>query len=192
VNRTAIRKLVRSTPPRCLRGFQAKRVPVRARWGYGVATRWDVAAAWKLVCPCGSEEGTVLGHPLAGLNPQAEGDPSFVSPFSFQCGRCRKATRFLDTDADGAGAELAKLEGEDLGCAAYRGTGRKRPFPCPRCGTARGEVTVALFFTADYMDDLEEDGIAFPFENLFSGVRVYYRCSGCGKRTMVTDLDTKY
>jgi hypothetical protein len=186
VNRKAILKLIRSTPPRCLRGFQAKRVPVPAKGDH------DLVTAWKLVCPCGSSEGTVLGHPLAKLQPGSEDDPMFVSPFSFRCSRCRKQARFLDTDADGAGAELAKLEGSDVGCAAYRGKGRGQPFPCPKCGASRGEVVVALSFHEDYLYELEEDGIAFPFENLFSGVHVYSRCSGCGKQTMVTDLDTKY
>src|SRR5262245_39653255 len=170
----------------------AKRVPVRLRWGHGVAMRWDVAAAWKLACPCGKAQGALLGHPLAALSPQAAGDNSFVSPFAFRCARCDKTTRFLATGVDGTGAELARLEGAGVGCAAYRGTGRNGAFPRPKCKGTRGEVAVALFFTADYMDDLEEDGIAFPFENLFSGVRVYYRCSACGKQAMVTDLDTKY
>jgi hypothetical protein len=53
-------------------------------------------------------------------------------------------------------------------------------------------VVVALYFNEDYMYELEEDGIGVPFENLFSGVHVYSRCSGCGKQTMVTDIDTKY
>jgi hypothetical protein len=192
VNRKVLQKLVRLTPPRCLRRLKAKRVPMPAKWGSGVAMRWDVAAAWKLVCPCGAGEGTVLGHPLAALNPEAAGDKSFVGPFSLRCARCGKTAKFLDTDVDGTAAELAKLEGSDIGSPAYRGTGWKQPFPCPKCGTSRGAVVVALFFTQDYMDDLEEDGIAFPFENLFTGVRVYYRCSGCGRRTMVTDIDTKY
>ncbi|MBO0698148.1 MAG: hypothetical protein J2P46_07125 [Zavarzinella sp.] len=188
----ALQHLVHSTPPRCLRRLRAKRVPVPAKWGNGVAMRWDVAAAWRLACRCGSGEGALLGHPLAALSPEAAGDHSFVSPFAFRCARCGKTTKILDTDVDGTGAELAKLDGDDIGCAAYRGAGRKRPFPCPKCGTPRGETVVALFFTKDYMDDLEDDGIAFAFENLFSGVRIYYRCSGCGKRTMVTDIDTKY
>src|SRR5262245_29150419 len=163
-----------------------------ATWGRGVAMPWDVAAAWKLACPCGKGQGALLGHPLAALKPEAAGDKSFVSPFAFRCARCEMTTKFLDTDVDGTGAELARLEGSDVGCAAYRGTGRKRPFPCPKCKCIRGEVSVALFFTADYIDDLEEDGVAFPFENLFSGVRVYYRCTSCGRQAMVTDLDTKY
>jgi hypothetical protein len=134
-----------------------------------------------------------MARPVATvLIPAAAGDNTFVSPFSFRCAHCDRTTKFLDTNVDGTGAELAKLEGDDVGCAAYRGAGRKRPFPCPKCGGTRGDVAVALFFTKDYMDELEEDGIAFPFENLFTGVRVYYRCSACGKQAMVTDIDTKY
>jgi hypothetical protein len=192
VNEKALQRLVRSRPPRCLRRLTTRRVPVPAKWGHGVAMRWDAAAAWKLACPCGKAQGALLGHPLADLNPEVPRDKSFVSPFSFRCARCDLTTKFLDTDVDGTGAELARLDGDDIGCAAYRGTGRKQRFPCPKCGGTRGEVFVALFFTKDYVDDLEEDGIAFPAENLFSGVRVYYRCSSCGQPSMATDLDTKY
>jgi hypothetical protein len=136
--------------------------------------------------------GQILGHPLAALNRKLAGETMFVSPFAFRCGGCGKSTKLLDTDTDGTAAELARLDGDAVGCAAYRGEGRKRPFPCPACGTASGEATVALFFTADYVDELEEDGIRFPFENLFTGVRVYHRCAECGNQAMVTDIDTKY
>jgi predicted RNA-binding Zn-ribbon protein involved in translation (DUF1610 family) len=192
VNRKALKDLVHSTPPRCLRRFRATQVRLPAAWGQGVAMRWDVGVAWEVACPCGSREGVVLGHPLTALNPGLAGEKLFVSPFAFKCGGCGKATKLLDTDTDGTAAELARLDGDDDGCAAYRGAGRKQPFPCPECGTSLGAVTVALFFTADYVDYLEEDGIRFPFENLFSGVRIYYRCSGCRKQAMVTDIDTKY
>jgi hypothetical protein len=181
-----IRRVIRPTPPRCLRRFEAKRVRVPAKWAR------DLVAIWKLVCPCGSGEGTVIGHPLGKLKRGFKANSLFVSPFTFLCGRCGKRTRFLDTDADGAGAELARLDGDDIGCAAYRGTGRGEPFPCPGCGTARGEVVVTLWFNADYMYDLEEDGIEFPFQNLFSWVNVQSRCSACGKQALVTDIDTKY
>jgi hypothetical protein len=186
VNQKHILKLIRSTPPRCLQRFSATRVRVPGQKAD------DLVTAWKLLCPCGSGEGTVIGHPLAKLKPESEDDPMFVSPFSFRCSQCEKRTPFLDTDADGTGAELAKLEGSDIGCAAYRGNGRGQPFPCPGCGTSRGEVVVVLWFNDDYMYELEEDGIAFPFENLFSWVQVYSQCAECGKRAMVTDIDTKY
>ena len=39
MNGNALQKLVRSTPPRCLRRLTAKRVPMPATWGRGVATR---------------------------------------------------------------------------------------------------------------------------------------------------------
>src|SRR5262245_47738366 len=112
----ALQKLVSSTPPRCLRRLTAKPVTMPAKWGYGVAMRWDVAAAWKLACPCGRRHGQLLGHPLAVLNPAAAGDKSFVSPFAFRCATCDMTTKFLDTDVDGTGAELARLEGSGVGC----------------------------------------------------------------------------
>jgi hypothetical protein len=188
----ALQKLIDSKPPRCLRRLTAKPAPVPAEWGRGVAMRWDAASAWKLACPCGRRKGWLLGHPLASVNPKVVRDRSFVSPFSFRCGTCDGTTKFLDTDVDGAAAELARLEDTDVGGTTYRGTGRKQPFPCPKCKGTRGEVAVALFFTADYIDELEEDGVAFPFENLFSGVRVFYKCSSCGKQSRAADLDTKY
>jgi hypothetical protein len=181
-----ILRLIRSTPPRCLRRFDAERVPVPAKWTH------DLVTAWKLVCRCGSSEGAILGHPLGQLKPGFEESPLFVSPFTFQCSECGTATEFLDTDADGTGAELAKLDGSEIGCAAYRGKGPGQPFPCPKCGTSRGEAVVALYFNEDYMYALEEEGIEFPWENLFSGVHIYSRCSVCDEQSIVMDIDTKY
>jgi hypothetical protein len=133
-----------------------------------------------------------LGHPLGELKPDFEEVPLFVSPLAFECARCGVATEFLDTDVDGTGAELAKLEGADIGCAAYRGEGLPQPFPCPKCGASRGEVVVTLGFNETYMYDLEDEGIEFPLENLFSWVWVHSRCLICGERAQVTEIDTKY
>lgn len=141
----SILRLIRSTPPRCIRRFQAERVEPPEEWGH------DLVTAWRLVCPCGSGERASLGHPLGELKPGFGAAMLFVSPLAFQCVRCEVVTEYLDTDADGTGAELAKLEGEDIGCAAYRGEGPQRAFPCPRCGTSRGEVVVTLNFRIDYM-----------------------------------------
>ncbi len=180
----SILALIRSTPPRCLRRFRAVLVPA--------AKSRDLVTAWKLVCRCGSAEGAVLGHPLGDLKPGFEEVPLFVSPLSFRCARCGAVTKLLDTDADGTGAELARLNGSAIGCAAYRGRGRKKPYPCRRCGVSRGEVVVTLWYNEDYIYDLEDDGIEFPFENLFSGVHAHSRCSECGMVSQVTDIDTKY
>lgn len=185
MDRESILRLIRSKPPRCISRFKAELLPPREEWKY------DLITEWKLVCPCGSGEGATLGHPLGELKPGFEEVPLFVSPLAFQCARCGVATEFLDTDLDGAGAELAKLEGSDIGCAAYRGEGIQQLFPCPECGDSRGEVVVILSFNDAYINDLEDDGIEFPFENLFSWVEVYSRCLICGERSQVTEIDTK-
>jgi hypothetical protein len=181
-----ILRLIQSTPPRCLQRFKPELVPVPAKW------RHDLITAWKLVCHCGAAVGTIIGHPLRKLNPGIADDSMFVSPFSFHCAGCGTTDAFLDTGADGTGAELAKLEGADIGCAAYRGEGPGQPYQCPECGESRGEVVVALYFNEDYMYSLEEDEVMFPWENLFSGVHVYHKCSSCRKQSMATDIDTKY
>jgi hypothetical protein len=186
VDQESILRLIRSRPPRCLRRFKAEFLPPQEEW------KDDLITEWKLVCLCGSSEGASLGHPLGELKPGFEEVPLFVSPLAFQCARCGVATEFLDTDADGTGAELAKLNGSDLGCAAYRGEGPQQPFPCPRCGTSRGEVVVTLSYNETYMYDLEEDGIEFPFEDLFSWVGAHSCCSVCGELAQVTEIDTKY
>jgi hypothetical protein len=182
----SILALVRSTPPRCIRRFRAVPGPPKEEWGH------DLMTAWKLVCPCGSVEGAVLGHALGDLKPGFEEVPYFVSPLSFQCARCEAVTEFLDTDADGTGAEFAKLNGSAIGCAAYRGEGPQRPYPCRRCGVSRGEVVVTLWYNEGYMYDLEDDGIEFPFEDLFSWFQAHSRCSACGEVSEVTEIDTKY
>jgi hypothetical protein len=154
--------------------------------------RYDIRTTWRLVCSCGTNQGSVIGHPIKLLKPEAEDSPLFVSPFSFKCGACGKRSRFLDTAVDGTGAELGKLAGSADGNACYRGSGPGRAYLCPSCGTSKGEVFVRLYFNQDYMYSVEGRGIDFPMENLFSGVHVYFRCSECGEESMVTDLDTKY
>lgn len=186
MDRVSISRLISSTPPRCLRRFRVDPVPMP------VNSDDTLVAAWRLVCSCGATEGAVLGHPLSELKPGYDDELLFVSPFSFQCPRCGLSTEFLDTAADGTGAELAKLKGAGIGCAAYRGEGPGKKFSCSSCGTSRGEVVVELYFNEDYMVDLEKSGIEFPFENLFSGVHVYSRCSECNEQSMVTEIDTKY
>jgi len=185
LNLDQINRIIESRPPRCLRRFRPKLLPMPTR------AKYDLIAAWRLVCECRSSQGTVLGHPLAQLK-KGENSPMFVSPFAFKCGKCRKTTKFLDTRVDGAGAELGKLAKSKYGSADYRGQGRKQPYPCPKCGAARGEVVVKLFFNQDSMYALEQRGIAFPWENLFNGVHVHSTCAECGERSMVTDLDLKY
>jgi hypothetical protein len=89
-------------------------------------------------------------------------------------------------------AELGRLERSAVGNACYRGSGRGQPYLCPDCGKSEGEVLVVLYFNAHYMYELEDEGVEFPWQNLFSGVHVYFRCAGCGEKSMVTELDTKY
>jgi len=161
-------------------------LPPREKW------KADLITEWKLVCPCGSNEGASLGHSLGELKPGFEEVPLFVSPLAFQCAKCGVVTEYLDTDADGAGAELAKLAGSEIGCAAYRGEGSQQPFPCPKCGASRGEVVITLAFNEAYMYDLEDDWIEFPFEDLFSWVQAHNRCTVCGELAQVTEIDTKY
>ena len=62
---------LRQTPPRSLRELR----PVL------VSADGD-EAAWRLRCACGSERGTVFGHPLGDLKPGFEGSGIMVSPFS--------------------------------------------------------------------------------------------------------------
>lgn len=133
-----------------------------------------------------------MGHALGKLKPGFEEVPLFVSPLAFQCVQCGVSTEFLDTDVDGTGAELRKLLGSDIGCAAYHGEGLPQPFPCPKCGASRGEVVVTLGFNEAYIYDLEDEGIEFPFENLFSWVLVHSCCLICRKRSQVSEIDTKY
>jgi hypothetical protein len=181
-----ILRLISTTPPRCARRFRTRRVPPPERWNH------DLVAGWKLECPCDCSEGAVFGYRLGHFKPGFEGSSLFITPMAFHCAVCRRVTEIIDTDEDGAGAELAKLEGADSGCTAYRGEGPRQAYPCPKCAESRGEVTLTFSYHPDYIYDLEDDGIEFPFENLFFWFHAHSRCALCGEQSLITDIDTKW
>jgi hypothetical protein len=171
---------LRQTPPRSLRELR----PVL------VSADGD-QAAWRLRCACGSEHGTVLGHPLGDLKPGFEGSDMMVSPFSFRCAGCGRVTDFLDTDIHGEGGEFKTREGSEIGCAAYRGEGEPTPAACPVChGQLVGGV-VNVSYHDERIEDWEEDP-TFPLADFFNLFWLDCTCVGCGKKWQLTMIDTKY
>ncbi len=171
---------LRQTPPRSLGGLR----PVLVSAG-------SDEAAWRLRCKCGSEHGTILGHPLGDLKPGFEGSGIMVSPFSFRCAGCGQTTDFLDTDIHGEGGEFKTREGAEIGCAAYRGEGEPSPAACPAC---RGQVVggvIIVTYHDERVEDWESDP-AFPLADFFNWFRLDCTCRGCGREWELTTIDTKW
>jgi hypothetical protein len=134
----------------------------------------------------------VLGYPLGALKPGFEDPPLFVSPLAFQCSECGAVTELLDTQEHGEGGELAKIEGSESGCSAYRGEGPRQPYLCPQCGVSRGEVLAQFHYHEDVCEDMPEDSGWEAYEDLFNGFTLKTQCVGCGRESVVSNIDTKY
>ncbi|HEY1187094.1 MAG TPA: hypothetical protein VGE74_05520 [Gemmata sp.] len=174
-----IDEYLRRTPPRSLSELR----PV-------LVSESGDEVTWRLRCACGSERGTILGHPLGDLKTGFEGSEFMVSPFSFRCADCARVTGFLDTDIHGEGGEFKMRDGLEFGCAAYRGEGEPTPAACPHCQgqVVRGVATVT--YHDDRIEDWEENP-SFPLADFFNWFRLDCTCSGCGHAWELTTIDTK-
>jgi hypothetical protein len=145
---------------------------------------------WWLRCPCGGDEGVVLGHPLGALKPGVGERYAglLVSPLSFRCDTCGETTEFLDTAVHGEGARSASFDG-GVGCAAVRGEGEPTPAACPRCRRTRAGVNVILNYHHDRIQDFRDDP-NFALVEYFDGVVVECVCEACGHVWVVAEFDT--
>jgi len=176
-----IRQHLSKTPPRCARGLLL--TPARLP-----GSRVDsFKTVWRVACPCGQNEGAVLGYPLGRVDPvHNEGVKFFVSPLALDCPACGSITEFLDTDLHGYHSEVARFEGPPGGCKA-RGEGPRERFPCPGCGNHRFKLIVAFVYWYAAFDLLQDEphlaGADFFNEFLSYGV-----CATCEAISAITDF----
>ena len=103
MDETQIQAHLTATPPTCVRAFHLSPGQLSQPFDGALTTVWHVA------CSCGADIGKVLGYPLRDLKSDYTGG-IFVSPISFQCGSCARATQILDTDVHGYHAEVGKMK----------------------------------------------------------------------------------
>lgn len=166
---------LRTTPSRCLEGFRLEPSGLEGMSfdGHGE----PINKVYRLRCACGHDHFRVLGHHLKN-----EGTPIFVSPLALECAGCGKVTELIDTDEHGYDAELGH------GTATIRGTGRRTPFACDKCGV-RPMTAHARFEHAS--DTLEDSTGEFTGNehNLFTWFSLVGECQGCGRVLAVADFE---
>ena len=168
-------KQLRSTPPRCIRGFTANPMPAPER-----DARAD-SSAFRLACRCGSERGRVLGHSLADYSKEYDGPLEFIGPLGFGCVGCGRRTPVIDTDTHG-------WHGESGCSAVYRGRGRRQPYPCPHCEGDEFGVVVTFLYPDDALGG-EEDDLPAARQDSFNGFQLHGSCAGCGKRSWIAGFE---
>lgn len=168
-----------TTVPSCIAGFHV--TPARLPEPFDD----NPTSVWQIACTCGSQTGRFLGYPLKDYNTEYDGPECFLSPLTLECSQCKKTTEILDTDQHGYHAEVARLQGDEVGSAKLRGEGPPQAFLCPTCKGGVFSVTVGFVFW--YPDELAEefDG---DWEDLFSVFLCNCKCAGCGQVSQPTDF----
>lgn len=171
-----IGRLLKKTPPSCLKGFDVK--PARLSQPVDEYLR----SAWKIACRCGETRGRFLGYLLSDNNAEYDG-PDFISPLSFKCSKCNEVIELLDTDKHGYHAEVGRLENGHTGSSKRRGKGPAKSLPCENCGEQLFRVKVGfVFWDADELEDIEDEHL----ENFFNEFLCECECVACGTITNPT------
>lgn len=159
--------------PSCLDGFQTERVPFED-------DVWDDRVEWKIVCPCGEENGKILGYPLRDLKPDYSGPVLFVSPLAFQCSSCDRVIEIIDTDKHGYDGECGH------GAATIRGDGNRATFACEYCSET--SFRVATCFQHSHFDIIEDE-LEPVAQNYFDWFTCKGVCANCNKEQSVGDYE---
>jgi hypothetical protein len=182
-------------PPRCVAGFETRRVelpgvvfdghasallPIGKVTGVQIEGPQHLNLVIQLLCMCGCDVHHALGH--FWRNPDYGNMLVFVSPLALRCGKCGKITELFDSDIHGYDAEIGAPP------TSHRGEGERSEFPCSKCGPT-GLQAIARF---EYPDDLFESGFE-EFrgreQDLFSWFSLVGKCSGCGRLLDVADFE---
>ena len=162
-------------PPRCIKKFH----PIPHERDPKTLIRHELTAYFQVSCPCGERSCFLLGH----FQDEEGATPAniFVGPMALECSTCGRVSELIDTRQHG-------YDGEK-GCDGnLAGAGQRVRFPCPQCGAA----PMALFPGFSY-DRLSYDPLDIDSrpQNIFVWFSLSGDCSGCGKRVMIADLQTK-
>jgi hypothetical protein len=172
----SIKKRLQTTPPRCLQRLELVPASLDAESPELFIT------AWKIGCPCGMTAGSILAYVGMDTNELRIS----VTPLAYVCS-VGHVTELLDTDRHGYHAEVARLEGDELGSAKTKGEGPRTYFPCPHCGAKQFKLTVAFcYWQAAF--DLFLDEPELPIEDFFNEFELRGTCERCGTSILMTDL----
>ena len=177
-----LRRHVASTPPRCLRGLISRKAKLP------IPAEGDVPT-FAISCPCGSDIGVILGHPIRDVLGHDSDD--LLSPLAWRCCKCTKRHEFFDTDIHGYHAACGIPRGH------AKGTGRRKMWSCPNCRNSSVKVVLGfsfwdyeIFFNA--VDDAEQEPELLEVfnhpEDFFNDILTFACCPRCRAKTRFTNF----
>ena len=166
---------IRTTPPRCLAGFQPQPAELPG-------VRFDghnqpLNKVFHLRCACGSDHSVALGYPVVN-----RGVSVFVGPLALRCATCGETTELIDTEIHGYDAELGH------GSATVRGKGERQPYACPTCGVEPMVPYVRFEHSDEVLSDSTGEFTGRE-QDLFSWFSLVGRCDKCQQVITVTDFE---
>jgi hypothetical protein len=170
------RKMCTSVP-RCIASFVVK-MTVKPE-------PWDASnlATWKLMCPCGAEEGAFLGYPLRHYNEEYKGT-AFIGPLGFECAKCKTILEILDTNHHGYHADACSSPSHICG------DGPRERFACPGCGRNHFGIVTSFFYWEASIDLVEDEPEEFfeRAQDLFCEFVAHGWCDKCHAFVRFTDF----
>lgn len=165
--REALLLQLQRTPPRCLSGFRATLLDFVSDDHH--------LARWNLACQCGESRGSVLGHPLGTVNPQADHLKFLLSPLGFECSRCGVVTSIIDVAQHGYDGEMGHRD---------RDTQRVGPpsrYACTACSGRHFSMVAG--FMHSHFEHLEDYPALTPTaQDYFDGFGLEVECITCGRK----------
>lgn len=162
-------------PPSCLDGFQAECVPLKD-------DIWNDRVEWKIICPCGGDNGKILGYPLAELKSDYDGPVLFVSPLAYECSSCDRTIEIIDTNRHGYDGEYG------YGSATIRGQGDRKSFACRSCNAMTFRVETC--FQHSHFDHVQDEPELKPVaQNYFDWFACTGICISCGEEQGFGDYE---
>ncbi len=166
------KRLIRSTPPRCLQGFDPVWVEPTEK-----VDSWSALAKWKLICPCGCSKGSIYGYSLVKMSDRWDGPLFFLSPLAFKCSDCGRCTEIIDTHVHGYDGEFERRSGK-VNKITKRGSGAREVFQCHDC--EQTEFTMEASFVFSHFDHIEDEPELGPYAmDFFDWFALKATCASC-------------
>ncbi len=166
-------KIENPSPPRCLLQVMPSLSgePVRARLldifdPESSSVRAELAV-WNLRCPCGCDEGMVVG---------VRKDDVYVPPVRLVCARCNASSVFFDPTVDGWNAEVRRKpkrsKAQPIGTYAWH---------CRSCKKTKFRPAVLVTYQGDNYEGIPKE----RWQDFFDVICVGGECVGCGRADFV-------
>jgi len=133
---------------------------------------------FRLGCPCGSRQTSVLCHPT-----KVRSEDLILSPLALLCADCDRVTEIFDSARHGYDAEVSG------GGATMRGSGEREPYRCSACGERAGEAVATFSFNdPEGLQTLPQE-MTGREQDAFDWFALDWQCAACGELNNVADYE---